>query len=312
MSIPRIYLAGRVSKNDWRHDLGVYMRGRFTAEDLPTLYKDKFPAEKAELDGHRYIYTGPWFIGCDHGGFHGPSNHGVGLVDAEPLCCQPTLPEGWSEGTSRRALAQLCYDAIDSSHVVIAWLEEGAYGTVAEVGYARAKGKLVIVGGPASKPRDDLWFAAASAGQVIEDGCATPREFFLRVLGIVAPKHMDVCESPMEARLLEAFQGVGFVLETEDGRTAGSLGDLTLGCQFDVNPYRLDFAVFNDKTNRKIAVEVDGHDFHERTKEQASKDRARDRELQRRGWQVFRFTGSDVYRSAHKCASEVVEAASTP
>jgi very-short-patch-repair endonuclease len=52
-------------------------------------------------------------------------------------------------------------------------------------------------------------------------------------------------------------------------------------------------------------VECDGHDFHERTKEQAARDRSRDRRLQEAGFRVFRFTGSELYRDPLGCAVEV-------
>lgn len=51
-------------------------------------------------------------------------------------------------------------------------------------------------------------------------------------------------------------------------------------------------------------VECDGHDFHERTKEQAARDRSRDRRLQEAGIRVFRFTGSELYRDPLGCAGE--------
>jgi very-short-patch-repair endonuclease len=58
-----------------------------------------------------------------------------------------------------------------------------------------------------------------------------------------------------------------------------------------------------------IAVECDGHDFHERTKQQAAYDRARDRELLiRRGLVTVRFTGSEIHRDANQCARECLDA----
>jgi hypothetical protein len=57
---------------------------------------------------------------------------------------------------------------------------------------------------------------------------------------------------------------------------------------------------------RSIAVEIDGHDFHDRTKEQASADRERDRGHLALGLRTARFTGSDVYRDADKCIDETL------
>ena len=55
----------------------------------------------------------------------------------------------------------------------------------------------------------------------------------------------------------------------------------------------------------KVVVECDGHDFHERTKEQARKDRRRDRELQAKGYLVLRYTGSEVWRDPWGCVEDI-------
>ena len=74
--------------------------------------------------------------------------------------------------------------------------------------------------------------------------------------------------------------------------------------------YRVDFAFASlpslDAKQRPLAVELDGHDFHERTKEQASADRERDRALLARGIPTIRFTGSDVYRDPKGVLAEIV------
>lgn len=79
--------------------------------------------------------------------------------------------------------------------------------------------------------------------------------------------------------------------------------------------WRVDFEMyywcFGDNSNaqgwKTLIVECDGHDFHERTKEQAKKDRSRDREAQLDGATVFRFTGSEIYRDAWGCAAKIVD-----
>jgi very-short-patch-repair endonuclease len=63
---------------------------------------------------------------------------------------------------------------------------------------------------------------------------------------------------------------------------------------------------------RQIAIELDGHDFHERTKEQAAQDRARERTIVRHGYIIQRFTGSEVYRNPRKCVEEVIELITQP
>lgn len=56
-----------------------------------------------------------------------------------------------------------------------------------------------------------------------------------------------------------------------------------------------------------LAVECDGHEFHERTKAQAKKDRSRDRRLQQAGYTVFRFTGSEIWNDPCACADQIIE-----
>ncbi|MES2479414.1 MAG: DUF559 domain-containing protein [Bacteroidota bacterium] len=75
--------------------------------------------------------------------------------------------------------------------------------------------------------------------------------------------------------------------------------------------YRLDFALFYPRFETgleklKVAVECDGHDFHEKTKEQAQRDKAKDRFLQSKGWIVARFTGSEIFtRDVYDLISEI-------
>ena len=53
-----------------------------------------------------------------------------------------------------------------------------------------------------------------------------------------------------------------------------------------------DFFINNEKT--KLCVYADGHTYHERTEEQALRDRNIDRELQKLGYKVLRYTGKEI------------------
>lgn len=55
-----------------------------------------------------------------------------------------------------------------------------------------------------------------------------------------------------------------------------------------------------------IVVECDGHEFHDRTPQQAARDKSRDRDLQVAGYKVLRFTGSEIWKDAFACADTVV------
>ena len=79
--------------------------------------------------------------------------------------------------------------------------------------------------------------------------------------------------------------------------------------QADVLGHRVDFIVVLTGVMkfRPIIVECDGHDFHERTKEQAARDRSRDREFQSAGNLVMRFTGSEIWNDALACAEQIID-----
>jgi very-short-patch-repair endonuclease len=83
---------------------------------------------------------------------------------------------------------------------------------------------------------------------------------------------------------------------------------VTLAPQLSIGSYRADIAVIVKGPHGKklrIAVECDGHDFHEKTKAQAERDKKRDRDMQKLGWMVFRFTGSELFRLGRQRAEEV-------
>jgi very-short-patch-repair endonuclease len=73
---------------------------------------------------------------------------------------------------------------------------------------------------------------------------------------------------------------------------------------------RVDFAIFVPWLSidqPQLIVEGDGHDFHDRTPEQASRDRKRMRALQRLGIPVLPYTGTDIIRNSGEAAWEVAE-----
>ncbi len=81
------------------------------------------------------------------------------------------------------------------------------------------------------------------------------------------------------------------------------------------NTYRLDFVAFVDEgiekgwLQTKVAIELDGHGFHERTKEQVRTRDQRDRDLQREGWIVLHFSFSEFTANPLGCVEQASEAA---
>lgn len=80
--------------------------------------------------------------------------------------------------------------------------------------------------------------------------------------------------------------------------------------QAKVGTYKADFLLWFHMGRHigGIAVECDGHAFHEKNKEQASRDKARDRTFLKAGFPVMRFSGSDIFKDPLACAADVREA----
>jgi len=56
-------------------------------------------------------------------------------------------------------------------------------------------------------------------------------------------------------------------------------------------------------------VEVDGHEWHERTRQQVNHRNRRDRDLQDAGWRLFHFAGGEVVKQPDRCVAEVLRVA---
>jgi very-short-patch-repair endonuclease len=148
-------------------------------------------------------------------------------------------------------------------------------------------------------------------------GFATKR-FFARHAEIA-----HLCESPIERVMLGAiiftvefsgwYYGTCHVAHRKyewPDPTGGEAGEIVY-VQPVVGPYRPDFLIvvrFDDGSLKFAVIECDGHDYHERTKEQAAYDRERDRWMTERGIKVFRFTGSEIWRDPAKCVNSVMRA----
>lgn len=130
---------------------------------------------------------------------------------------------------------------------------------------------------------------------VLEQGCRMSRRaggadretrFLVRVTSLA-----DTVESPIEALLLSglAWFSDGAVIEP----------------QRQIGQDRVDFLLSFD--GHSLVVEADGHDFHERTKAQAQRDKARDRRLMLAGYPVVRFTGREIYADPFLAAAEAMD-----
>jgi len=192
---------------------------------------------------------------------------------------------------------------------------------------ARFCGKLVRKVGASMTQKNTIPFKIAAIIADEIDNIGERLAFEVSRLSEVAKT-----ESPIEQLFLAAMwtkhastvgvhgSGHGLLLPGDDvnpngWRSLADLLDLDHSCLFHfasqivVGDYRVDF-LFATQPDRDglphfIAVECDGHEFHEKTKEQAARDKRRDRYLVDQGIQVVRFAGSEIWARPSECASEV-------
>ena len=118
------------------------------------------------------------------------------------------------------------------------------------------------------------------------------------------------CESAIEKLLLLALKDFFKNANYFNGRY-----EYVVTPQAEINyknkKYRADILLnacdFVQEKHVKFAIECDGHEFHEKTKEQVRRDRSRERDLMKLGYTVIRFSGSEIVESPDECALEVWE-----
>ncbi|MFA9272362.1 MAG: hypothetical protein ACEQSX_16735 [Baekduiaceae bacterium] len=152
------------------------------------------------------------------------------------------------------------------------------------------------------------------------------RAVVLRHVAFLSNDYEDAaarCESPPERAMLYALALIawdyvdGVLLRVHDsasGLFSSRFSYIEIEPQAKVGKYRVDFLLTKalrrpDKPEcvSRLVVECDGHEWHERTKEQARRDRARDREIQAHDLAIYRYTGSDVWRDVFASAGEAIQ-----
>ncbi len=108
--------------------------------------------------------------------------------------------------------------------------------------------------------------------------------------------------------------------DLSEDRYPNSYNSLLIIPQFRMDGRKADFLISSLATRcpgpkivfikpylRYLLVECDGHDFHEKTKEQAALDKGKDRQASIDGYSTFRFTGSEIWKDPIGCALQIVD-----
>jgi very-short-patch-repair endonuclease len=200
----------------------------------------------------------------------------------------------------RKAFARFAFDADGKSPVDLEWHVGDPGVSVAGDGWPDMSAEVAAMAHAAvpssSPPFEADPFTLASAPRPMNGVPLCAEDIIPRA----------ALESPIERRLLEAL--LDFTADHVWSAPRPALcriGKWNLRTQRPTGRWRLDLSL--ESACGAICVEADGHDYHERTAEQAERDRGRDRTLTALGWTVLRFTGREIWRSARDCATEIAE-----
>lgn len=171
----RVYLAGKISRDDWRKYIDGYRPFSMDASDIAdddsdrNVHLDDFEKHFGELpviSKYPYIQvTGPFFLSCDHGCYHGEKSHGVGAVEWKDISGHGGTWSGCAGYSfTREEVMQICLHQIHRSDMVFAYIDDPTcYGTLFEIGFAKSAGKTVVVMFDKQETADEMWFIAEGA-----------------------------------------------------------------------------------------------------------------------------------------------------
>lgn len=129
-------------------------------------------------------------------------------------------------------------------------------------------------------------------------------------------EYVSICNA-IEKMFIDSI----FEINVEDLMMNGGMTFSYAGVMFEVgvqftdpkmkNKYRADF-IFDafcsyPPDGVHVLVEIDGHEFHEKTADQAQKDKYRERRFTEAGYSILRYTGTEVFNNPTLCLRETLD-----
>jgi hypothetical protein len=155
---PSFYAVGKIAKNGWRNRLVGHM---------PETWEEYSAAAPVKTEVG-FLYTGPFFIRCDHACTHGNSSHATYSVctaalstTQEAIDFQPTRVFRQSDRQIRQAGFVFMWAGLEHESL------EKAYGSLIELGIAHTLGKPILLAHHPKVDLRDFWFAVETASAVV-------------------------------------------------------------------------------------------------------------------------------------------------
>ncbi|RYZ53979.1 MAG: DUF559 domain-containing protein, partial [Sphingobacteriales bacterium] len=120
-----------------------------------------------------------------------------------------------------------------------------------------------------------------------------------------------IMQSPLERKLFVELKKEGIYFKPQyplgyDGKKAYINEDEDQSTRYKKVLTIVDFYI--EYNQMMLCVYTDGHTYHERTEDQATRDKNIDRKLQDLGYKVFRFTGKEVNERMPKVIDDIKSA----
>lgn len=128
---------------------------------------------------------------------------------------------------------------------------------------------------------------------------------------------LDKLDNWIEKReeIIKETTPIEYIMDTILMSVDGDLSETYNGTRFlpflyykrqkQIGKYRVDFLCSLQGVKQEYIIECDGHDFHEKTKEQAKYDKQRERYLVSLGYKVLRFSGSEIISDFERIKKEL-------
>ena len=152
------YAIGKISQNGWRNQL---------VGAMPMTWQEYLSATPTQTRTG-FVYTGPFFIRCDHGCTHGNTSHATYSICTAASSCtekaqdfRPARVFGQSERQIQKAGFAFVWAGQQAESL------DKAYGSLVEIGIAHALRKPILLAHHPNVNLRDFWFSVETATAVV-------------------------------------------------------------------------------------------------------------------------------------------------
>lgn len=230
------------------------------------------------------------------------------LTNKDMLKIAIVLHEKWTELTIKEIQKSIdTFDSLnpfDAYYVTALWLKRcdalnKLHRYIPETDDIDERYKMILAQWPSmsQKAREQLTTDATKRLEWFKKRVA--KDFEVNILSAISSGRI---QSPVEQFFLMEWEYLGMSKRYEIKLVPQAIVRTKSG------RFSVDFAITplgSRRGHAAVAIEIDGHNFHEKNREQVRADKQRERAIVSSGVTVLRFSGSEVVRNSRRCVEEV-------